>query len=102
MLHDEDELNRRPILQSAAPAILMAKFSVIYHCGGSGSIQIHKNGVRHQCTASESVVIDDQPPWLDDLLDEPETPVRKGFRCRSSSDSFASLATEIQDMNLFT
>lgn len=43
--------------------------------------------VHHQRTSSESV-IEEQPLWLDDLLNEPETPVRKGHR-RASSDSFA-------------
>lgn len=41
----------------------------------------------HQRTSSESL-IEEQPTWLDELLNEPETPVRKGHR-RSSSDSFA-------------
>lgn len=44
-------------------------------------------------TSSESLVnvIEEQPSWLDDLLNEPETPVRKGGHRRSSSDSFAYL-----------
>lgn len=42
----------------------------------------------HQRTSSESVLIEDQPSWLDELLSEPETPVGRGHR-RSSSDSFA-------------
>uniref|UniRef100_A0A0A9E2N8 BZIP domain-containing protein n=1 Tax=Arundo donax TaxID=35708 RepID=A0A0A9E2N8_ARUDO len=45
----------------------------------------------HQRTSSESF-IEEQPSWLDDLLDEPETPVRQHGRAghrRSSSDSFA-------------
>ncbi|KAL4588456.1 hypothetical protein LXL04_001346 [Taraxacum kok-saghyz] len=41
----------------------------------------------HQRTSSESLAIEEQPYWLDELLDEPETPVRRGHR-RSSSDSF--------------
>ncbi|KAF5781737.1 putative transcription factor bZIP family [Helianthus annuus] len=42
----------------------------------------------HQRTSSESFLIEEQPSWLDDLLNEPETPpVRRGHR-RSSSDSF--------------
>ncbi|XP_042503423.1 uncharacterized protein At4g06598-like [Macadamia integrifolia] len=44
----------------------------------------------HQRTSSESILIEEQPSWLDDLLNEPETPVRRGHR-RSSSDSFAYL-----------
>ncbi|KAI4296215.1 hypothetical protein L6164_036191 [Bauhinia variegata] len=47
----------------------------------------------HQRTASESLIIEEQPSWLDDLLNEPETPVRKGGHRRSSSDSFAYLDT---------
>ncbi|GFP99228.1 uncharacterized protein at4g06598 [Phtheirospermum japonicum] len=42
----------------------------------------------HQRTSSESFLIDEQPSWLDELLDEPETPVRRGGHRRSSSDSF--------------
>lgn len=49
----------------------------------------HRHG--HQRTSSESFLVDEQPSWLDDLLDEPETPARAhgrpGHR-RSSSDSF--------------
>lgn len=41
----------------------------------------------HQRTSSESLVMEEQPSWLDELLDEPETPVKRGHR-RSSSDSF--------------
>ncbi|KAK4799865.1 hypothetical protein SAY86_025230 [Trapa natans] len=45
----------------------------------------------HQRTSSESFLMDEQPSWLDDLLNEPETPVRGGGHRRSSSDSFAYL-----------
>ncbi|XP_031504018.1 uncharacterized protein At4g06598-like isoform X2 [Nymphaea colorata] len=45
----------------------------------------------HQRTSSESCLIDEQPSWLDDLLNEPETPVKRGGHRRSSSDSFAYL-----------
>ncbi|KAM3293475.1 hypothetical protein ACQJBY_036808 [Aegilops geniculata] len=47
----------------------------------------HGHG-HHQRTSSESI-IEEQPSWLDDLLDEPETPVRRAGHRRSSSDSFA-------------
>ncbi|XP_045825602.1 uncharacterized protein At4g06598-like [Trifolium pratense] len=43
----------------------------------------------HQRTSSESHLIEEQPSWLDDLLNEPDTPVRRGGHRRSSSDSFA-------------
>ncbi|EPS72991.1 hypothetical protein M569_01765, partial [Genlisea aurea] len=42
----------------------------------------------HHRTSSEILLIDEPPSWLDELLDEPDTPVRRGHR-RSSSDSFA-------------
>ncbi|KAK4339903.1 hypothetical protein RND71_041365 [Anisodus tanguticus] len=43
----------------------------------------------HQRTSSESCLIEEQPSWLDDLLNGPETPVCRGNHRRSSSDSFA-------------
>ncbi|KZV30901.1 hypothetical protein F511_36677 [Dorcoceras hygrometricum] len=46
-----------------------------------------------QRTSSESVLMDEQPSWLDDLLNEPETPVFIGGHHRSSSDSFAYIDT---------
>ncbi|KAG9458897.1 hypothetical protein H6P81_003405 [Aristolochia fimbriata] len=56
---------------------------------GSKAI-VKSNGYRaHQRTSSESFLIEEQPSWLDDLLNEPETPVRRPGHRRSSSDSFA-------------
>lgn len=61
---------------------------------GSKVVQNSRGGnTHHQRTSSESLVIEEQPSWLDDLLNEPETPVRKGGHRRSSSDSFAYLDT---------
>ncbi|KAI4367427.1 hypothetical protein MLD38_023165 [Melastoma candidum] len=48
-----------------------------------------ENFTHHQRTSSESLVIEEQPSWLDDLLNEPDTPVHKAGHRRSSSDSFA-------------
>ncbi|KAM0036229.1 putative transcription factor bZIP family [Helianthus debilis subsp. tardiflorus] len=48
------------------------------------------NHWHHHRTSSESLVIEEQPSWLDELLNEPETPVQRGHR-RSSSDSFTYL-----------
>ncbi|KAJ4833059.1 hypothetical protein Tsubulata_001031 [Turnera subulata] len=56
----------------------------------SKAVQKPREGnTHHQRTSSESLLIEEQPSWLDDLLNEPETPVRKGGHRRSSSDSFA-------------
>ncbi|XP_042482593.1 uncharacterized protein At4g06598-like isoform X2 [Macadamia integrifolia] len=58
---------------------------------GSKGIPKQREGHRHhQRTSSESFLTEDQPSWLDDLLNEPESPLRRGHR-RSSSDSFAYL-----------
>ncbi|XVE49108.1 hypothetical protein DITRI_Ditri01bG0055600 [Diplodiscus trichospermus] len=56
---------------------------------GSKAVQKPREGSTHQRTSSESLLIEEQPSWLDDLLNEPETPVRRGGHRRSSSDSFA-------------
>ncbi|XP_039014909.1 uncharacterized protein At4g06598-like [Hibiscus syriacus] len=57
---------------------------------GSKVVQKPREGsTYHQRTSSESFLIEEQPSWLDDLLNEPETPVRRGGHRRSSSDSYA-------------
>ncbi|XP_073309100.1 uncharacterized protein At4g06598-like isoform X1 [Primulina huaijiensis] len=54
----------------------------------------------HQRTSSESASMEEQPSWLDDLLNEPETHVCKGGHRRSSSDSFAYIdTTHVGSMN---
>ncbi|XP_019171464.1 PREDICTED: uncharacterized protein At4g06598-like [Ipomoea nil] len=54
----------------------------------------------HMRTSSESFLIEEQPSWLDDLLNEPDTPVRRGAHRRSSSDSFAYLdAANVSNMD---
>ncbi|XP_044489354.1 uncharacterized protein At4g06598-like [Mangifera indica] len=72
---------------SVSPAYVdYASSSVI----GPKAIQKPKEGnVHHQRTSSESFLLEEQPSWLDDLLNEPDTPVRRGSHRRSSSDSFA-------------
>uniref|UniRef100_A0A6N2M7Q4 BZIP domain-containing protein n=1 Tax=Salix viminalis TaxID=40686 RepID=A0A6N2M7Q4_SALVM len=67
---------------------------------GSKTVQKPREGnTHHQRTSSETLFMEDQPSWLDDLLNEPETPVRKGGHRRSSSDSFAyiDVANAAQD-----
>ncbi|MBA0717007.1 hypothetical protein Golax_004856 [Gossypium laxum] len=56
-----------------------------------GLVQNPREGnTHHMRTSSESFLIEDQPSWLDDLLNEPDiTPMRRGGHRRSSSDSFA-------------
>ncbi|KAL8155876.1 hypothetical protein AgCh_001070 [Apium graveolens] len=67
--------------------------------GAKGMPKPRDGNTYHQRTSSESVLIEDQPSWLDELLNEPETPVGRGHR-RSSSDSFAySDAASAANMN---
>lgn len=67
---------------------------------GSKAIQKPREGnTHHQRTSSESYLVEEQPSWLDDLLNEPDTPVRRGHR-RSSSDSFAYVdANNVSNMD---
>eukprot|EP00268_Persea_americana_P033138 TRINITY_DN3287_c0_g1_i6.p1 TRINITY_DN3287_c0_g1~~TRINITY_DN3287_c0_g1_i6.p1 ORF type:complete len:335 (-),score=45.60 TRINITY_DN3287_c0_g1_i6:18-1022(-) len=55
---------------------------------------------QRQRAPSESFLLEEQPSWLDDLLNEPETPVRRGSHRRSSSDSFAYLEASSNSSNI--
>ncbi|THU46000.1 hypothetical protein C4D60_Mb09t00310 [Musa balbisiana] len=67
---------------------------------GTKENSISREGLRtHQRTSSESFLLEEQPSWLDDLLNESEMPVRKGSHRRSSSDSFAYLDTSCISWN---
>lgn len=57
--------------------------------GSKGIPKSREGNTFHQRTSSESFLIEEQPSWLDELLNEPETPIRRGGHRRSSSDSFA-------------
>uniref|UniRef100_A0A5B7ANB3 BZIP domain-containing protein n=1 Tax=Davidia involucrata TaxID=16924 RepID=A0A5B7ANB3_DAVIN len=59
--------------------------------GPKGIAKPRERNSHHQRTSSENLLMEEQPSWLDELLNEPETPVRRGGHRRSSSDSFAYL-----------
>ncbi|KAJ0254506.1 hypothetical protein HA466_0104260 [Hirschfeldia incana] len=60
------------------------------HSGHKVSSSIEKP--HHQRTSSESHLVEELPFWLDDLLNEPDTPAsRKSGHRRSASDSYAYL-----------
>ncbi|CAI9770131.1 unnamed protein product [Fraxinus pennsylvanica] len=63
-----------------------------YGVGPKGLSKPREANSHHQRTSSESFLIEEQPSWFDELLNEPETPVRRGHR-RSSSDSFTYIDT---------
>lgn len=56
--------------------------------GPKGIPKPREENPQHLRTASESFLVEEQPSWLDELLNEPDTPVRKGSHRRASSDSF--------------
>jgi len=56
---------------------------------GSKGIPKPREGHRHHQRTSSESFLEEQPSWLDDLLNEPETPMKRGAHRRSTSDSFA-------------
>ncbi|XP_010912636.1 uncharacterized protein At4g06598 [Elaeis guineensis] len=58
---------------------------------GSKGIPKPREGHRHHQRTSSESFLEEQPSWLDELLNEPETPVKRGAHRRSTSDSFAYL-----------
>lgn len=86
---------RQPHLPPKSPFPSMGPAFVDYSPSpfmGQRSSPHAREGYRqHQRTSSESILIEEQPSWLDDLLNEPETPVKKGSHRRSASDSVTFL-----------
>ncbi|KAE9602904.1 putative transcription factor bZIP family [Lupinus albus] len=82
---------KHPLLPPKSPFPTVSQAYVDYlpnSAVGSKAVQKPREGnTHHQRTSSESHVMEEQPSWLDDLLNEPETPVRRGGHRRSSSDS---------------
>lgn len=58
--------------------------------GAKGIPKYRDGNSQHHRASSESLLAEEQPSWLDELLNEPESPVQRGHR-RSSSDSFTYL-----------
>lgn len=54
----------------------------------------------HQRCSSESFLIEEQPSWLDDLLNDSDSVFHRGHR-RSASDSYAYLGDESQFVNAY-
>ncbi|KAF4346211.1 hypothetical protein G4B88_005689 [Cannabis sativa] len=101
MANSKGSTNFRSLMYSGKHALLPPKSPfpsvspsyadyVVSPAVGSKAVQKPREGnSHHQRTSSESFLAEEQPSWLDDLLNEPETPVRRGGHRRSSSDSFA-------------
>lgn len=49
--------------------------------------RVNESGIRHHKSLSHSSTLDDQPAWLDDLLNESDSNPRRIFHSRSASDS---------------
>ncbi|WOL18778.1 hypothetical protein Cni_G27575 [Canna indica] len=54
----------------------------------------------HQYAPPASLLVEEEPSWLRDLLNEPETPLSRGAHRRSSSDSFAYLGRSSASRNV--
>ncbi|XP_064954185.1 uncharacterized protein At4g06598-like isoform X1 [Musa acuminata AAA Group] len=80
-------IGKQSFLPPKCPVPTLSPFYDDHGATGSRGIP----NANHRRTSSESFLIDEQPPWLDDLLNEPESPVKRGSHRRSSSDSFAYL-----------
>ncbi|KAF2540913.1 hypothetical protein F2Q70_00036246 [Brassica cretica] len=95
----------RSLMNPGKSALLPPK--IPFPSGLMGSRHSHKVSVEkaHQRTSSESHLVEEELPfWLDDLLNEPESPARKSVHRRSASDSYAYLdvanaATTISDFS---
>ncbi|CAF2152477.1 BnaA01g21580D [Brassica napus] len=97
----------RSLMNPGKNALLPPK--IPFPSGLMGSRHGHKVSVEkahhHQRTSSESHLVEEELPfWLDDLLNEPESPSRKSGHRRSASDSYAYLdvanaATTISDFS---
>ncbi|CAF2075315.1 unnamed protein product [Brassica oleracea var. botrytis] len=95
----------RSLMNPGKSALLPPK--IPFPSGSMGSRHSHKVSVEkaHQRTSSESHLVEEELPfWLDDLLNEPESPARKSGHRRSASDSYAYLdvanaATTISDFS---
>ncbi|ONK56504.1 uncharacterized protein A4U43_C10F9490 [Asparagus officinalis] len=93
---------KQPYLSPKSPSPKIPPSYVGYNSAHLGPIgtPTTREGHRHQHTSSVSILIDEQPSWLDDLLNEPDSPVGKGAHKRSSSDSFAYVHTSNVSSNL--
>ncbi|XXG87114.1 hypothetical protein AAC387_Pa11g1880 [Persea americana] len=94
---------KQSLLPPKGPFRCTTPSNVDYGSSSIGSRAIPKTiGVHrhHQCTSSEIFLVEEQFPWLNDLLNEPETSVRRGTHRRSSSDSFAYLEASSSSSNI--
>ncbi|KAK4413361.1 Ran-binding protein M [Sesamum alatum] len=64
-----------------------------------GNTKCLESVTNHQRCSSESFLIEEQPSWLDDLLNESETVIHRGHR-RSASDSYAYLGEAAETFNI--
>ncbi|KAI0494348.1 hypothetical protein KFK09_024482 [Dendrobium nobile] len=90
--------------KSPFPSIAAPAYADYGSVGSRRAPKLREGNRCHQRTSSESFIIEEQPSWLDDLLNEPETPApaRRGAHRRSSSDSFAYLDNAYSNMDNLT
>lgn len=80
------------------PFPFLSDFSLVESKGDLKSLQ---GANFHQRSSSESFLIEEeQPAWLDDLLNDSETFFHKGHHRRSASDSYAYLGESMGKLNI--
>ncbi|XP_020554123.1 uncharacterized protein At4g06598-like isoform X2 [Sesamum indicum] len=65
-----------------------------------GNVKCQGSVINHHRCSSESFLIEEQPSWLDDLLNESETLIHRGHHRRSASDSYAYLGEAAETLNI--
>ncbi|KAH0776271.1 hypothetical protein KY290_007682 [Solanum tuberosum] len=91
--------NKQSIMDSTSPFLQSYVDSNMN--GSKGKAKPTEGSSHHHRCNSESFLIEEQPSWLDDLLNEPAettTVVHKGHR-RSASDTFAYLGAAAERLN---
>ncbi|XP_060191960.1 uncharacterized protein At4g06598-like [Lycium barbarum] len=93
--------NKQSIMDSTSP--FLQSYADQNMDGSKGKAKPNEglSSHHHRCN-SESFLIEEQPSWLDDLLNEPPettTVVHKGHHRRSASDTFAYLGAAAERLN---
>ncbi|KAL0314133.1 UNVERIFIED_CONTAM: hypothetical protein Sangu_2257700 [Sesamum angustifolium] len=65
-----------------------------------GNVKCQESVNNHHRCSSESFLIEEQPSWLDDLLNESDTLIHRGHHRRSASDSYAYLGEAAETFNI--
>ena len=83
-----------------APFTFLPDSKPVSHSESRSSSRFVDGVNHHQRCSSESFLLEEQPSWLDDLLNDSDTVFHRGHR-RSASDSYAYLGEAVGDESEF-